>query len=86
MKKSISDGIAVRLYDKFSRWTESFFATMKKEMIHWTHYETKESVRAAVFEYIYCFYNVTRIQKRLGYMSPREYLRSLRTDRLAKVA
>ena len=86
MKKSISDGIAVRLYDKFSRWTESFFATMKKELIHWTHYETKEAVRAAVFEYIYCFYNVTRIQKRLGYMSPREYLRSLRTDRLAKVA
>lgn len=67
-------------------WSESFFATMKKELIHWTHYETKESVRAAVFEYIYCFYNVTRIQKRLGYMSPREYLRSLRTDRLAKVA
>ena len=33
-------------------WSESFFATMKKELIHWTHYETKESVRAAVFEYI----------------------------------
>ena len=67
-------------------WSESFFATMKKELIHWTHYETKESVRAAVFEYIYCFYNVTRIQKRLGYMSPREYLRSLRTHRLMKAA
>ena len=67
-------------------WSESFFATMKKELIHWTHYETKEAVRAAVFEYIYCFYNVSRIQKRLGYMSPREYLRSLCTDRLAKVA
>jgi putative transposase len=67
-------------------WSESFFATMKKEVIHWTHYETKEAVRAAVFEYIYCFYNVSRIQKRLGYMSPREYLRSLRTDQLARVA
>jgi putative transposase len=67
-------------------WSESFFATMKKELIHWTHYETKEAVREAVFEYIYCFYNVTRIQRRLGYMSPREYLRSLRTDRLIKVA
>ncbi len=31
-------------------WSESFFATMKKELIHWKHYETKESVRAAVFE------------------------------------
>jgi putative transposase len=67
-------------------WVESFFATMKKELIYRTHYETKESVRAAVFEYIYCFYNVKRIQKRLGYMSPGEYLRSLRTERLAEVA
>ena len=67
-------------------WSESFFATMKKELIHRTHYETKESVRTAVFDYIYCFYNVKRIQKRLGYMSPREYLRSLVTDRLEDVA
>lgn len=67
-------------------WSESFFATMKKELIHWTHYETKESVRAAVFEYIYGFYNVKRIQKRLGYMSPREYLRSLEIEKLKKVA
>ena len=70
-------------------WSESFFATMKKELIHWTHYETKEVVRAAVFEYIYCFYNVKRIQKRLGYMSPNEHLKSLkakkseRADRVA---
>ena len=67
-------------------WVESFFATMKKELIHRTHYETKESVKAAVFEYIYCFYNVKRIQKKLGYMSPGEYLSSLKTERLAAVA
>lgn len=67
-------------------WSESFFATMKKELIHWTHYETKESVRAAVFEYIYGFYNVKRIHKRLGYMSPREYLTSLEIEKLKKVA
>lgn len=67
-------------------WSESFFATMKKEIIHWTHYETKESVRAAVFEYVYCFYNVKRIQKRLGYMSPSEYLRSLQIEGGVKTA
>ena len=67
-------------------WSESFFATMKKELIHWTHFKSKEAVRAAVFEYIYCFYNVRRIQKRLGYLSPREYYRSLNTWRLARVA
>ena len=69
-----------------SAWSESFFATMKKVLIHRMHYATKEPVRAAVFDYIYCFYNVKRIQKRLGYMSPREYLRSLGTDRLEDVA
>lgn len=67
-------------------WSESFFATIKKELIHWAHYRTKESVRAAVFEYIYCFYNVKRIQKRLCYMAPGEYFRSLRRNRLAEVA
>ena len=67
-------------------WSESFFATMKKELIHSTYYDTKESVRAAVFDYIYCFYNTKRIQKRLGYMSPKEYLKSLRTKMLADVA
>jgi len=46
-------------------WSESFFATMKKKLIHWANYGTKKSVWAAVFEYIYCFYNVKRIQKRL---------------------
>jgi len=67
-------------------WSESFFATMKKELIHRTHYGTKETVRAAVFDYIYCFYNVKRIQKRLGYKSPREYLKSFRTERLEDAA
>lgn len=67
-------------------WSESFFATMKKELIHWAHYETKVSVREAVFEYIYCFYNVKRIQRRLGYLSPRDYLLSLERMELAEVA
>ncbi len=64
----------------------SFFPTMQKELIRRTYYGTKGSVWAAVFDYIYCFYNVKRIQKRLGYMSPKEYLRSLSTERLADVA
>ncbi len=67
-------------------WAESFFATMKKELIHRKYYETKESVKEAVFEYIYCFYNVKRIQKKLGYMSPVEYFKSLETERLADAA
>jgi len=65
-------------------WSESFFATMKKELIHWSHFETREQARAAVFEYVYCFYNVTRIQKGLDYMSPREYFRSLQIEKTCR--
>ena len=67
-------------------WSESFFATMKKELVHLAHFETRSEVREAVFEYIYCFYNVTRIQKGLGYMSPRQYLGSLEVKELDVVA
>jgi putative transposase len=67
-------------------WSESFFATMKKELIYGAHYETKEQVRTAVFDYIYCFYNVRRIQKGLNYMSPKEYLKALQIAELKYVA
>ena len=67
-------------------WSESFFATMKRELIHWRHFGTKAEAREAVFEYIYCFYNATRIQKRLGYLSPRQYLKSLEIELLDAVA
>ena len=46
-------------------------------------HRTKESIRTAVFEYVHCFYNGTRTQKRLGYMSPRQLFNSLRMKRLA---
>jgi putative transposase len=67
-------------------WSESFFATMKKELVHWSHFETNAEARAAVFDYIYCFYNATRTQKGLGYMSPRDYVKSLETGELKEVA
>jgi len=67
-------------------WSESFFATMKKELVHWTHFGTRDEARAEVFDYIYGFYNVTRIQKGLGYMSPRMFRESLQTVELADVA
>ena len=55
-------------------WSESFFAILKKEIIHWRQYETREEARQAVFEYVEVFYNRQRAQKRLGYLSPLEFL------------
>lgn len=67
-------------------WSESFFATMKKECIHWNHFETRQQIKDTVFSYIYTFYNVSRIQKRLGYISPREYYKRFDLEELLKVA
>jgi putative transposase len=57
-------------------WSESFFANMKKESVHWVHFETREQARQAMFAYINGFYNTRRVQKRLGYISPMEWLKN----------
>jgi len=54
-------------------WAESFFATLKKECIHFRHFATREELRQAVFAWIEGFYNSCRVQARLGYISPRAY-------------
>jgi putative transposase len=55
-------------------WSESFFSILKKEIVHWRFYPTREAARQAIFEYIEVFYNRRRVQKRLGYISPIEFL------------
>ena len=67
-------------------WSESFFSILKKVIIHWRFYPTREQARQAVFEYIKVFYNRQRVQKRLGYLSPIEYLKSLQNRDLQSVA
>ena len=54
-------------------WAESFFATLKKERIHFEHFRTREELDLVVFAWIEGFYNSERAQARLGYLSPREY-------------
>ena len=58
-------------------WAESFFATLKKECIHLRQIPTKEAMSQVIFEWIEVFYNNKRIQKRLGYLSPREFADTL---------
>jgi putative transposase len=52
---------------------ESFFATLKKELIHRRAWQTKTELRGEVFEYIEVFYNRQRRHTRLGQLSPSEY-------------
>ena len=57
-------------------WSESFFAAMKKEIVHWNHFPTREDARQRIFTYIETYYNRQRVQKRLGYLSPQDYFNS----------
>lgn len=52
---------------------ESFFATLKKELVHHERYATREGARQSLFEYIEVFYNCVRRHSSLGYRSPKEF-------------
>lgn len=67
-------------------WSESFFSILKKEAVHWKHFQTREEARQAIFAYIEGFYNTRRVQKRLGYLSPMEWLRHYTEGLLMSVA
>ena len=52
---------------------ESFFATLKTELVEDADWATREEARAAVFEWIEVWYNRARLHSSLGYRSPAEY-------------
>jgi putative transposase len=49
---------------------ESFFSTLKAELVQRTDYVSRSQARASVFEYIEAFYNGRRRHSALGYLSP----------------
>jgi putative transposase len=55
---------------------ESFFASLKKELVHHEKYTTREEARRSIFEYVEAFYNRARRHSALGYLSPEEFERS----------
>jgi putative transposase len=70
-------GIAVSMGSKGDCYdnavAESFFATLKKELVNRHSWPTRRELGAAVFEYIEVFYNRERRHSTLGYRSPREF-------------
>jgi putative transposase len=52
---------------------ESFWATLKTELVHQEHYATHEQARQSIFEYIEVFYNRKRLHSSLGYKSPESF-------------
>ena len=52
---------------------ESFFGTLKIELVHRHTWLTREEVRSAIHEYVEVFYNRKRRHSALGYLCPAEY-------------
>jgi len=61
---------------------ESFFGTLKTELIHRRSWPSRREVRLAVAEYIEVFYNRQRRHSFLGYRSPAEFERMFEADTL----
>jgi transposase InsO family protein len=52
---------------------ESFWGTLKTELVHHRRYRTRAEAADEIMEYIDLFYNRQRRQARLGYLSPAAY-------------
>ena len=52
---------------------ESFFHTLKVELIHARHYHTRQEAQREIFEYIEVFYNRQRRHSALGFLTPAEF-------------
>lgn len=53
--------------------SESFFHTLKTELIHHEQFKTRYDAKQAIFEYIEVFYNRERIHSANNYLSPVDY-------------
>lgn len=60
-------------YDNTSM--ESFFATLKKDLVHRRRFKIREGAILEIVDYIETFYNASRIHSSLGDFSPLEFER-----------
>jgi putative transposase len=70
-------GIIASMSRKGNCWDnahcESFFRSLKTELVYRTTFKTREEAKQAIFEWIECWYNSERRHSSLGYMAPNEY-------------
>jgi transposase InsO family protein len=58
---------------------ESFWGSLKQELVYQRRFRTAEAARAAIFQYIEVFYNRQRRHSALGYISPEQFERQVTT-------
>jgi putative transposase len=72
-----ANGVVLSVGRKGECWdnavAESFFATIKRELIDTRSWPTRAGLRRGIFEYIEGWYNTRRLHSTLGYLSPAQY-------------
>jgi transposase InsO family protein len=80
-EKLAEQGIMGSMSRKGNCWdnapVESFFATLKKELVHRVKCQTRQQAKTSLFHYIEVFYNRRRRHSALGYLSPHDYEQTL---------
>ncbi len=83
-------GIVCSMSRKGNCWdnavVESFFATLKTELVFHQQYRTRDEARSDIFAYIEMWYNRKRRHSSLDYLSPINYESKMTTQPLAKAA
>ncbi len=62
---------------------ESFFGSLKSELVHRTRFRTRAEAKAALFEYIEIFYNRRRVHSSIGYRTPVQVRQAMMLHRAA---
>ena len=62
--------------------SESFFHTLKTELVHHQHYQTRAETKQELFEYIEVFYNRERLHSTNNYLPPVDYEMQLKSAQL----
>ncbi len=70
-KNTIQQSMSAKCYD--NAVAESFFGTLKSELVNEHTYQTREQARQSIFEYIEVFYNRIRRHSTLNYQSPERF-------------
>ncbi|WP_372720340.1 IS3 family transposase, partial [Immundisolibacter sp.] len=63
---------------------ESFFSTLKNELVHGIHFQDRDHARREVVSYIEGFYNRRRLYQALGYLSPTAFEHRLAVSSLTR--
>lgn len=83
----IENGFKSSMSRKGNCWdnavSESFFGTLKTELIHHNNYITRAQARRDIFEYIEVFYNRFRMHSTLNYKSPEKYENERKATKLS---